>query len=85
MKKKKSTKKISSKELDRKFEKNEESILQFFDTENPIKRVNVDFNQNTVSLLDEFAKKLNVTRQSLIKFWINDRIKEEISELKKEA
>jgi hypothetical protein len=76
MKKKINTKKISNKELEDKFNKGE-SVLEFFDTEKPIKRVNVDFNAETVKELDRIAKGINITRQSLIKFWISDKIKEE--------
>lgn len=38
------------------------------------KRVNVDFPQWMVQSLDTEAQKLGVSRQSLIKFWIAERI-----------
>lgn len=38
------------------------------------KRVNVDFPAWVVSGLDQQAKRLGITRQSLIKMWIADRL-----------
>lgn len=38
------------------------------------KRVNVDFPTWMVSGLDQQAKRLGITRQSLIKMWIADRL-----------
>jgi hypothetical protein len=39
------------------------------------RRVNVDFPAWVVAGLDEQAKKLGVTRQALIKFWIAERLR----------
>ena len=39
------------------------------------KRVNVDFPAWVVSGLDQQAKQLGVTRQSLIKLWIAERLR----------
>jgi hypothetical protein len=39
------------------------------------KRVNVDFPSWVVSALDRQAQKLGITRQSLIKIWIAERLK----------
>ena len=39
-----------------------------------IKRVNVDFPQWMIGSLDREAKRLGVTRQSIIKVWIADRL-----------
>ncbi len=41
------------------------------------KRVNVDFPLWMVKRLDSESNRLGVTRQSLIKTWIGDRLKEE--------
>ena len=41
------------------------------------KKVNVDFPQWVIESLDKEAKKIGVTRQSIIKVWIAERIKEE--------
>lgn len=38
------------------------------------KRVNVDFPIWMVQLLDKEADKIGVTRQSLIKFWLADKL-----------
>jgi hypothetical protein len=39
-----------------------------------LKRVNVDFPAWVVKSLDQHAQRLGVTRQSLIKMWIADRL-----------
>ncbi|NQV73448.1 CopG family transcriptional regulator [bacterium] len=43
------------------------------------KRVNVDFPTWMVFRLDREARRLGVTRQSIIKMWIGDRFKQEDS------
>lgn len=43
-------------------------------TNTQTKRVNVDFPSWVVSGLDQQAKQLGVTRQSLIKLWIAERL-----------
>ena len=40
------------------------------------KKVNVDFPQWVIEALDKEAKKIGVTRQSIIKVWIAERLKE---------
>ena len=40
------------------------------------RRVNVDFPNWMVHSLDKEAKKLGVTRQSIIKVWISERLRE---------
>jgi hypothetical protein len=47
------------------------------------KRVNVDFPKWMVARLDAESKRLGVTRQSLIKTWIGDRMKLEEEKGKK--
>jgi alpha/beta superfamily hydrolase len=39
-----------------------------------IRRVNVDFPAWVVEGLDQQARRLGVTRQALIKFWISERL-----------
>jgi len=39
-----------------------------------IRRVNVDFPQWMIDQMDQEAKRLGVTRQSIIKVWIADRL-----------
>ena len=71
------SKKITTEEFDKIFDEGKEDIIEYLDTENPIRRVNVDFPLKVVKTLDELAKRRGVTRQSLIKMWIYDKIQEE--------
>ena len=41
----------------------------------PIQRVNVDFPSWMIHSLDKEANRLGVTRQSIIKVWISERLK----------
>jgi hypothetical protein len=43
------------------------------------KRVNVDFPNWIIDSLDKEAKRLGVTRQSIIKVWIADRISKKVA------
>ena len=70
---------ITAEELDEKFD-NGEDISAYFDwskarrpNQEP-KRVNVDFPAWVVAGLDREAGRLGVTRQSLIKMWIAERL-----------
>ena len=81
-------KKITAKEFDEKFDNNED-IDEFLDFSTAIRlknikklkietrKVNVDFPEWIINSLDEEAKKIGVTRQSIIKVWIAERLKEE--------
>lgn len=81
-------KKITAKEFDEKFDNNED-IDEFLDfstatrlkdikkLKTDTKKVNVDFPEWVINSLDEEAKKIGVTRQSIIKVWIAERLKEE--------
>jgi len=86
MKKKRSTKKkqktISAEELDQRFGAGE-SILEFADLDNAIFRVNIDFPAWTVAELDKESGRLGVTRQSLIKIWITERLDQLAKDRKK--
>ena len=42
-----------------------------------VRKVNVDFPEYIINLLDQEAQKIGVTRQSIIKVWIAERLKEE--------
>lgn len=70
---------MKASDFDRAFD-NGEDISDQLDTSNVLrinqeqKRVNVDFPLWMVSALDKEAKRLGVTRQSLIKFWISERL-----------
>ncbi len=67
-------------DLDKKFDANEEDILDYFDSSKTKrvnyeqKRVNVDFPIWMVDSFDREAKRMGVTRQALIKFWMAEKL-----------
>ena len=71
---------MKAKDLDNKFESGED-ITEFLDISNARrpgqeqKRVNVDFPVWMIHSLDKEAKRLGVPRQSIIKIWIAERLK----------
>jgi hypothetical protein len=75
-------KSITSSEFDQKFEANEE-LSQYLDLSkasrpgNETRRVSVDFPSWMVDELDRVSKRLGITRQSVIKVFISDKLKEE--------
>ena len=83
---------ITNKEFDEKFD-NDEDISEHLDFSKSIqlknfnklktetKKVNVDFPEWVINALDEEAKKIGVTRQSIIKVWIAERLKAETDHL----
>ena len=81
MSKGKSNKSISAKELDEKFDRGED-VSEYFDLDNAIRRINVDFPVWMLQALDEESKRLGINRQALIKVWIGDRI-EQVKQKKK--
>jgi len=71
---------MKASDLDKKFEDNEEDILEYFDTskikmlnEEP-KRVNIDFPSWMVDSLDREAKHIGVSRQAVIKMWLAEKL-----------
>jgi len=84
---------ITAKEFDEKFD-NGEDVSEYLDFSNAVKlkdvkrlktetkKVNVDFPEWIIESLDQEAKKIGVTRQSIIKVWIAERLKEETGHLK---
>ena len=72
---------MKAKDLDKKFDSGED-ITEFLEIENARrpgqeqKRVNVDFPVWMIRSLDKEARRLGVPRQSLIKIWIAERLKE---------
>ncbi len=70
----------TAKEFDEKFEAGED-VLEYCDLNNirrpglEQRRVNVDFPAWMIERLDQAARELGVTRQSVIKFWIAERLK----------
>ena len=81
---------ITAKEFDEKFDNGEDisEYLDFSKARRPnalktdTKKVNVDFPEWVIESLDKEAKKIGVTRQSIIKVWIAERLKEESTHLK---
>ena len=73
-------KSIEAKVFDRKFE-NGDDIIEYLDLDKVLrpkqeqKRVNVDFPVWMIQQLDKEARKLGVTRQSIIKIWLAERLK----------
>ena len=71
---------MKANELDKIFDDGE-NISEFFDLSHARrpgqehKRVNVDFPVWMIHSLDKEAKRLGVPRQSIIKFWIAERLK----------
>ena len=71
---------MKASELDKKFDDGEESIIEDLDLAQARrpgleqKRVNVDFPVWMVNALDREAKRLGVTRQSVIKMWLAERL-----------
>lgn len=73
-------KSITTEEFDSLFD-DEKDITEFLDM-NTVKRsdletrrISVDFPEWMIRLMDQQALKLGVTRQSIIKFWISEKLK----------
>jgi hypothetical protein len=72
---------MKAKEFDERFDRGE-NITRFLDRARARrpgqeqKRVNVDFPLWMIESLDREAKRLGVTRQSIIKMWLADKLKE---------
>ena len=71
---------MKASEIDKKFDENQENILEYFDTskirmlnEEP-KRVNIDFPAWMVDSLDREAKHIGVSRQAVIKMWLAEKL-----------
>ena len=75
---------MKAEEFDKKFDDGED-VSEFFDIENvkrpgrEQKRVNVDFPIWMIQSLDKEAKRLGVTRQSIIKIWIAERLQHSLT------
>ncbi len=73
---------MKASEFDRKFDEKENIIedLDLSQARRPgleQKRVNVDFPTWMITALDREARKLGVTRQSVIKIWLAERLQQE--------
>ena len=72
---------MKAKELDKKFDNGHDIVadLDLDKMERPghaSKRINVDFPVWMIRLMDKESKRLGVTRQSIIKIWIAEKLKE---------
>ena len=71
---------MKASDFDSKFD-NGEDVTKYLDLSKATrpgqspKRVNVDFPEWMINSMDREAKRLGVTRQSVIKFWIAEKIK----------
>ena len=72
---------MKAKDLDKRFDRGED-ISRYLDLtrarriNQEQRRVNVDFPSWMIHALDKEATRLGVTRQSIIKVWISERLKE---------
>jgi len=71
MKNRSKVRKITAREFDKKFDRGED-ITKYLDLKNAtrIRRINVDFPDWMVRRLDEEARKLNISRQAVVKTWV---------------
>ncbi len=73
---------MKAEEFDKKFDANEEDIIDDLDLStlrrpnHKQKRVNVDFPIWVIEALDQEARRIGVTRQSIIKLWLVERLEE---------
>ena len=71
---------ITAAEFDAKFDRGED-IMPYLDFSKAtvVRRVNVDLPDWMIQSLDKEAVKLNISRQAVIKTWLNDRLQGERS------
>jgi len=71
---------MKAKEFDKKFDENKLDIIDDLDLSTLLrpnqkqKRVNVDFPSWIIESLDKEARRVGVTRQSIIKLWLVERL-----------
>lgn len=74
---------MKASELDRKFDDNDDDIIDHLDLSQAkrgnlaSKRINVDFPAWVVDSLDKEAARIGITRQSIIKVWLVERLQQE--------
>ncbi len=71
---------MKAKQFDKKFDAGEDithelDVARAVRVKQELKRVNVDFPSWMVEALDKEARRLGVTRQSIIKVWISERLR----------
>ena len=74
---------MKARDFDKKFEEDQENIVDDLDlstarrVNQEAKRINVDFPAWVVKSLDREAARIGVTRQSIIKVWLVERLQAE--------
>jgi hypothetical protein len=74
---------MKAEQFDQKFDANDEDILDDLDLSTKSrpnqtqKRVNVDFPSWVIDSLDKEASRVGVTRQSIIKVWLVERLEQQ--------
>jgi hypothetical protein len=74
---------MKAKEFDKKFDEGKKDVIEDLDLSSARrvnqeqKRINVDFPSWVVESLDREAARVGVTRQSIIKVWLVERLKAE--------
>tara|TARA_R110000782_G_scaffold270344_1_gene370432 strand:- start:1967 stop:2233 length:267 start_codon:yes stop_codon:yes gene_type:complete len=82
---------MKAKSLDKKFDDNQSDIVDELDLSTikrpnqTQKRVNVDFPTWMIESLDKEASRLGVTRQSIIKVWLAERLEQSTSNKKMQS
>ena len=77
---------MKAKDFDRKFDDGREDVVDDLDlstarrVNQEQKRINVDFPAWVVEALDREASRIGVTRQSIIKVWLVERLQAELRE-----
>jgi len=78
---------MKAKNFDKKFDDNKQDIIDDLDLSSikrpnqKQKRINVDFPAWVVDALDKEASRIGVTRQSIIKLWLVERLEEKSAKL----
>ena len=73
---------MKAKDFDKKFDAGED-VVEYLDLSKAVRpgltnrRVNVDFPEWMITFLDKKARRIGISRQSIIKFWIAERLKSE--------
>jgi hypothetical protein len=74
---------MKAKDFDKKFDDNKDDIIDDLDLSTikrpnqTQKRINVDFPTWVIDSLDKEASRIGVTRQSIIKIWLVERLEEQ--------
>ena len=80
---------MKAKNFDKKFDDNKQDIIDDLDLSTikhpnqKHKRINVDFPSWVIDSLDREANRIGVTRQSIIKLWLVERLEEKAANAKK--